>query len=194
VIFFSNFLAYLRLGKPRTICATAVPVAAGFTNARVCGLKPNHASLNGPVTGFAISTARSQVGPTKSTATSICGLNCLLKSVNALESEFELPSKVFADQEDAAVDQPESFSFHPPPAPLPEAISFPEDDDETEEEEFAFEFEFVGLLPLFGCLEEFESDLMTSLRVSLLLFPPPRLPLKFLFLPLKLLLFRRLWW
>jgi hypothetical protein len=111
-----------------------------------------------------------------------------------LESEFELPSKVFADQEDAAVDQPESLSFHLPPAPPPEAISFPEDDDEAEEEEFAFEFEFVGLLPLFGCLEEFESDLMTSLRVSLLLFPPPRLPLKFLFLPLKLLLFRRLWW
>jgi len=111
-----------------------------------------------------------------------------------LESEFELPSKVFADQEDAAVDQPESFSFHPPPAP-PEVEDSEEDDDETEEEEFEFEFEFVGLLPLFGCLEEFESDLMTSLRVSLLLFPPPRLlPKWFAFLLLKLFLFRRLWW
>jgi hypothetical protein len=114
-----------------------------------------------------------------------------------LESEFEPPSNVFADQEEAAVDQPVSFSFHdaPPPEEDPPllfvASEEEEEEDEEEEEADEFEFEFVGLL--FGCLEEFESDFMTSLRAD----ESPRLLLLLLllllFLSLPLLLILERW-
>ena len=80
------------------------------------------------------------------------------------------------------MDQPVSFSFHdaPPPEEDPPllfvASEEEEEEDEEEEEADEFEFEFVGLL--FGCLEEFESDFMTSLRAD----ESPRL-LLFLSLP-----------
>ena len=87
-----------------------------------------------------------------------------------MENEFDPPSIVFADQDDAAADHPESFSLHPsfPPPPPPAGFwtfsgfwtSFDDDDDAG-----------PRALLVVLVLDEFESDLMTFKLVVVFFLP-----------------------